>query len=118
GAAGAGARPGPGQAGKGSRLAPGASSPGTLGRMASLKARGEPRSVAQLRVLQRLSAKLNRLNDVRKIGGAITAELRQLIDYHNCRVFILDEDGETLLPIAFRGDLTAYQAEPFEALIH
>jgi diguanylate cyclase (GGDEF)-like protein len=91
--------------------------PGTLGRMATLTARGEPRSVAQLRVLQRLSAKLNRLNDVRKIGGAITAELRQLIDYHNCRVFILDDDGETLLPIAFRGELTAYQGETFEALI-
>jgi diguanylate cyclase len=105
------------QAKAGKRVAPGSSYPGTLGRMASLKARGEPRSVAQLRVLQRLSAKLNRLNDVRKIGGAITAELRQLIDYHNCRVFILDEDGETLLPIAFRGELTAYQGETFEALI-
>jgi HD-GYP domain-containing protein (c-di-GMP phosphodiesterase class II) len=91
--------------------------PGTVGRMASLAARGEPRSVAQLRVLQRLSAKLNRLNDVRKIGEAITAELRQLIDYHNCRVFVLDDDGETLLPIAFRGELTAYQGETFEALV-
>jgi diguanylate cyclase (GGDEF)-like protein len=91
--------------------------PGTLGRMASLTARGEPRSVAQLRLLQNLSAKLNRLNDVRKIGGAITGELRQLIDYHNCRVFILDDDAETLLPIAFRGELTAYQGETFEALV-
>jgi len=99
------------------RAGPGQPFPGTLGRMASLTARGEPRSVAQLRVLQRLSAKLNRLNDVRKIGGAITAELRELIDYHNCRVFILDDDGETLLPIAFRGELTAYQGETFEALI-
>ncbi|HEX9411055.1 MAG TPA: diguanylate cyclase [Actinomycetota bacterium] len=99
------------------RALPRAPLPGTLGRMATLTARGEPRSVAQLRVLQRLSAKLNRLNDVRKIGGAITAELRQLIDYHNCRVFILDDDGETLLPIAFRGELTAYQGETFEALI-
>jgi diguanylate cyclase (GGDEF)-like protein len=104
-------------ASRGRRALPRAPLPGTLGRMATLTARGEPRSVAQLRVLQRLSAKLNRLNDVRKIGGAITAELRQLIDYHNCRVFILDDDGETLLPIAFRGELTAYQGETFEALI-
>ncbi|TMK84823.1 MAG: diguanylate cyclase, partial [Actinobacteria bacterium] len=90
---------------------------GTQGRLASLTAKGEPRSVAQLRMLQSLSAKLNRLNDVRMIGEAITAELRSLIDYHNCRVFVLDADAEVLIPIAFRGELTEYQGETYEALI-
>jgi GAF domain-containing protein len=42
------------------------------------------------------------------IGLTIADELRLLIDYHNCRVFLRDEDD--LLPIAFRGDLLS--AEP------
>ena len=50
----------------------------------------EFRSVAQLRMLQSLSTKLNRLNDISEIGEAITAELRSLIDYHNCRIYVLD----------------------------
>jgi response regulator RpfG family c-di-GMP phosphodiesterase len=73
--------------------------------------------VAQLRVLQSLSARLNRLNDVNRIGEVITSELRSLIDYHNCRVFVLGPDRYTLLPIAFRGELTEYQGETYEALI-
>jgi PAS domain S-box-containing protein len=77
----------------------------------------ELRSVAQLKMLRSLAAKLNRLNDVREIGDTITAELGSLIDYHNCRVFLLQPDGETLLPIAFRGTLSEYQGETFDALI-
>ncbi len=68
--------------------------------------RGEDiRSIAHLKMLQSLAGKLNRSNDVREIGMAIANELRQLIDYHNCRVFVRDEDE--LLPIAFQGELTA-----------
>ena len=63
------------------------------------------RSIAHLKMLQSLAGKLNRSNDVREIGMAIANELRQLIDYHNCRVFI--RDGEELTPIAFQGELTA-----------
>jgi diguanylate cyclase (GGDEF)-like protein/putative nucleotidyltransferase with HDIG domain len=90
---------------------------GLHARLASLAARGEVRSGAQLRMLQSLSAKLNRLNDVRHIGEVITAELRSLIDYHGCRVFLLQPDGETLLPIAFRGELSEYQGETVDALV-
>ena len=36
---------------------------------------------------------------------AIANELRLLIDYHNCRIFV--RDGEELAPIAFQGELTA-----------
>ena len=67
--------------------------------------RGEDiRSIAHLKMLQSLAGKLNRSNDVREIGMAIANELRLLIDYHNCRVFI--RDGEELTPIAFQGELT------------
>jgi diguanylate cyclase (GGDEF)-like protein/putative nucleotidyltransferase with HDIG domain len=82
-----------------------------------LTTRGELRSEAQLRMLQSLSAKLNRLNDVRQIGDVITDELRSLVDYHNCRVHLLKPGGRTLLPIAFRGTLSEYQGETFDALV-
>src|SRR6266536_982097 len=77
----------------------------------------ELRSVAQLKMLHSLARRLNQLNDVQQIGEAITSELRTLIDYHNCRVHLLEEDGKTLVPIAFRGELSAYQGETFDALV-
>jgi len=63
------------------------------------------RSLAHMKMLQSLTGKLNRLNDVRKIADEITSELRSLIDYHNCRVFVVD--GDDLVPVAFRGVLGA-----------
>jgi signal transduction histidine kinase/putative methionine-R-sulfoxide reductase with GAF domain len=77
----------------------------------------ELRSLAQLRMLHSLAQRLNQLNDVRQIGESITAELRTVIDYHNCRVHLLSEDRTTLVPIAFRGELSEYQGETFEALL-
>ncbi len=62
------------------------------------------RSIAHLKMLHGVSTKLSRLLEVSEIGATIADELRQLIDYHNCRVFL--RDGENLDPIAFRGDLT------------
>jgi diguanylate cyclase (GGDEF)-like protein len=61
------------------------------------------RSIAHLKMLQSLAGKLNRLNDVRQIGAVIADELRLLIDYHNCRVSVIE--GDDIIPIAFRGEL-------------
>lgn len=63
------------------------------------------RSVAYLKMLQSLGSKLNRLNNVAQIGKTIVNELRTLIDYHSCRVFVAE--GETLLPIAVKGEPSA-----------
>src|SRR5947208_290967 len=63
------------------------------------------RSIAHLKMLQSLAGKLNRLNDVRQIGTTIADELRGLIEYHNCRVSIVD--GDEIIPIAFRGVLSS-----------
>ncbi len=60
------------------------------------------RSIAHLKLLQSLSGKLNRLNDVREIGTVVANELRSLLDYHSCRIFVVE--GEDVVPIAFRGD--------------
>jgi diguanylate cyclase (GGDEF)-like protein len=76
-----------------------------LERPSQENARPDVRSIAHLKMLQSLSGKLSRLNDVARIGLTIADELRLLIDYHNCRVFL--RDGDDLQPIAFRGDLMA-----------
>ena len=61
------------------------------------------RSIAHLKMLQSLTRKLNRLNDVSAIADAILEELGGLIDYHNCCVYL--REGDRLEPVAVRGDL-------------
>ncbi len=70
------------------------------------------RSIAHLKMLQSLAGKLNRLNDVRQIGEVIADELRLLIDYHNCRVSVIE--GDEVVPIAFRGELVLRDGERVE----
>ncbi len=72
------------------------------------------RSLAQLKMLQSLAGKLNRLNEVRRIGEVIVNELRLLVDYHNCRVYVVQ--GDDVIPIAFRGELGEYGEESAELL--
>jgi diguanylate cyclase (GGDEF)-like protein len=75
--------------------------------------RRDVRSIAHMKMLQSLAGKLNRLNDVRQIGDAIANELRTLIDYHNCRVYVVDDDNLEL--IAFRGQSVAKREQMPEA---
>src|SRR5436309_14496704 len=78
--------------------------------------RDDVRSIAQLNMLHNLAAALNMLGDVEEIAAAITAELRTNLDYHNCRVYLLQPDGHTMFPVAFRGDLfTDYATESLPA---
>jgi diguanylate cyclase (GGDEF)-like protein len=77
--------------------------------------RDDVRSIAHLNLLQSLSGKLSRLNDVSQIGTTIAEELRLLIDYHNCRVFVRDADD--LVPVAFLGELMTTEAAPAEELL-
>ncbi|HXG26609.1 MAG TPA: GAF domain-containing protein [Candidatus Binatia bacterium] len=69
---------------------------------------------AQLQSIQALGARLNRLTSVKEIGDAIATELRQLIDYHNVRVYRLY--GEDLIPVAFQGRVGEYEGEDTESL--
>ncbi len=64
---------------------------------------------AQLQSIQQLGARLNRLTSSRDIGNAIATELRQLIDYHNVRVY-RQVDGE-LIPVAMAGQVGEYVDE-------
>jgi diguanylate cyclase (GGDEF)-like protein len=76
--------------------------------------RDDVRSIAHLKMLQSLAGKLTRLNDVHEIGTTIVNELRMLVDYHSCRVYLAD--GDDLIPIAWRGDLGPYEDEGAEEL--
>ncbi len=79
--------------------------------------RDAERSNAQLEMLHSFAAKLNVLTETAEIGNTITAELRTIVDYHNCRVYLLQDEAR-LMPIAFRGELTTeYAEEDLHALI-
>ena len=65
---------------------------------------------AQLQSIQQLGARLNGLTSVREIGSAIATELRQLIDYHNVRVYRLEGEDD-LIPVAFQGQVGEYVDE-------
>ncbi|MFL5792009.1 MAG: ATP-binding protein [Actinomycetota bacterium] len=79
--------------------------------------RDAERSDAQLDMLHSFAAKLNVLTDTAEIANTITAELRTIVDYHNCRVYLL-QDETRLMPIAFRGELTTeYAEEDLDGLI-
>ncbi len=64
---------------------------------------------AQLQSIQQLGARLNHLSNVRDIGLAIATELRQLIDYHNVRVYRVA--GTDLVPVAMKGQVGEYVDE-------
>jgi diguanylate cyclase (GGDEF)-like protein/excisionase family DNA binding protein len=64
---------------------------------------------AQLQSIQQLGARLSHLSTVQEIGTAIATELRQIIDYHNVRVYRLQ--GTDLIPVAMRGQVGEYVDE-------
>ncbi len=68
----------------------------------------------QLRSIQKLGTRLGRLTTVSEIGHAICTELRQLIDYHNVRVYRIQ--GQDAIPVAWRGELGEYVGEFGEQL--
>ena len=62
-------------------------------RPTSQAARSEDvRSMAHLKMLHGLSTKLSRLLEIEEIAATVADELHQLIDYHNCRVYLRDGD--------------------------
>ena len=69
---------------------------------------------AQLQSIQQLGVRLSRLTISDEIGLAIAAELRQLIDCHNVRVYRLF--GEDLIPVAMQGQVGEYVDETAEQL--
>jgi diguanylate cyclase (GGDEF)-like protein/excisionase family DNA binding protein len=61
---------------------------------------------AQLQSIQQLGTRLSHLSNVHDIGMAIATELRQLIDFHNVRVYRIQ--GSDLVPVAMQGQVGEY----------
>ena len=73
------------------------------------------RWAAQLGLVQASVSRLNRLNTVESVGRAVVEETRRVVDYHNCRVYLL-APPDLLEPIAFRGEVGTYTEIPAELL--
>ena len=69
---------------------------------------------AQLHSIQQLGTRLTRLRAVDEIGQTICAELNQLIECHNIRVYRVV--GEDCVPVAWRGEVGEYESEDGEQL--
>jgi diguanylate cyclase (GGDEF)-like protein/excisionase family DNA binding protein len=69
---------------------------------------------AQVDSIARLGTLLNHLSSVADIGTAICAGLRELIDYHNVRVYRVQ--GDEVVPVAWRGEADTYTDEAADQL--
>jgi diguanylate cyclase (GGDEF)-like protein/excisionase family DNA binding protein len=72
---------------------------------------------ARIRSIQDLSARLNRLTDVRAIGEAIVDQARTLADYHDIRIYRVDWERRVCDPIAFTREMLEAQDEHAEELL-
>ena len=72
---------------------------------------------ARMRSIQDLSARLNRLTDVRSIAEAIVAEAETLADYHDIRVYRVDWERRVCDPIAFTREMLSGDPADAEDLL-
>jgi diguanylate cyclase (GGDEF)-like protein/excisionase family DNA binding protein len=72
---------------------------------------------ARMRSIQDLSARLNRLTDVRAIGEAIVAEAKALAEYHDIRIYRVDWERNVCDPIAFTREMLEGDPADAEALL-
>ncbi|MCV0402247.1 MAG: GAF domain-containing protein [Chloroflexi bacterium] len=72
---------------------------------------------ARMKSIQDLSARLNRLTDVRAIAEAIVAEATSLAVYHDIRVYQVDWDRRMCDPIAFTREMLDGDPENAEDLL-
>jgi diguanylate cyclase (GGDEF)-like protein len=67
------------------------------------------RWASDLDVVRKASARMNRQSTVEDVGRVVVEELRRVVEYHNCRVYLRDA-GEDLVPIAFAGRVGPYES--------
>jgi hypothetical protein len=72
----------------------------------------DARSISHLKMLQSLAGRLNRLNGVREIAEAVVSELRAMIDYHSCRVYLAE--GDVLVPVGHLGEIVTFDDSHIE----
>jgi diguanylate cyclase (GGDEF)-like protein len=67
----------------------------------------QQRRVFELQTIQSIVQKITPLHDVPAIAEVINDELKQLINYHACRILSLDEEEQVLTPIEYAGPDTS-----------
>lgn len=75
----------------------------------------EHRRAAQFDALRAAASRMRSSPSVEAVGRAVVEETRRVIDYHNARVYLL-EDADTLVPIAFEGRIGVYDQVDLEIL--
>jgi len=75
----------------------------------------ELRRAGQLQVLQLAARRMSASLSSEEVGRAVVEETRRFIDYHNARVYLLDQPDE-LVPVAFEGRVGAYEKVDLEIL--
>ncbi len=63
---------------------------------------------SDLDVIRKASARMNRESSVEDVGRVVVEELRRVVDYHNCRVYLRERD-DSLIPVAFEGRVGPYE---------
>jgi len=72
--------------------------------------------IIQLEAIRNITNRLNKLNDVKTVASSVMEEIKKVIDFDNCRVFLLSENREELIPIAFGSEVKEYKGETEEVL--
>ncbi len=72
--------------------------------------------ISQLETIRKITNRLNKINNVRTIAFSIAEEIKKVIEFDNCRVFLLDESGQNLFPVAFGSEVEEYKGETADLL--
>lgn len=72
--------------------------------------------IVHLEAIRNITNRLNKLNDVKTVASAVMDEIKKVIDFDSCRVFLLSESREELIPIAFGSQVEEYKGETEEVL--
>jgi len=72
--------------------------------------------ISQLDTIRKITNRLNKINNVMTIAYSIAEEIKKVIEFDNCRVFLLDESGQNLIPVAFGSKVEEYKGETEELL--
>lgn len=72
--------------------------------------------IIQLEAIRNITNRLNKLNDVKTVASAVMDEIKKVIEFDNCRVFLLNDSREELIPIAFGSEVEEYKGETEEVL--
>jgi len=71
------------------------------------------RWVAQLETVQRAAARMAQQPTEEAVAWAVVEELRAIVDYHNCRVYLV-QPPDDLVPVCAAGQVGMYERIPLE----